>query len=140
MHGCWHQEYDAGMSDLRPCPACQRHIRIDEEACPFCATANVPAEPRRMPAGRFTRAAVFAGALAGSAALATGCGSSTPKPDDTSGGGDVTNNSGGGDPGATADAGTAEEGPDPDLERTRPDPDHDIPMPYGAPPARSRLV
>jgi 5-hydroxyisourate hydrolase-like protein (transthyretin family) len=51
---------------LQPCPSCNRHV-ADEAACPFCGAA-LPASaspPATLP-GRFSRAAVFAGAtLAG---------------------------------------------------------------------------
>lgn len=53
-----------------PCPACARHVRRDERACPFCAVAlpsDLGAEPRARP--RFVRAAVV---VAGTLALA-GC-------------------------------------------------------------------
>ena len=55
--------------NLRPCPGCRRHVG-DEVACPFCGIA-LPAAPaaRALAAGRFSRAAVFAGAtLVGSGA------------------------------------------------------------------------
>ena len=58
---------------LTPCPACRRHLRLEEERCPFCA-APLPAARRS------------AGAVAGlAAALAlTGCpaepGGSAPPP------------------------------------------------------------
>lgn len=53
------------MIELRPCPACHRHV-ADEVACPFCGAAREPAAPHRIPAGRLSRAAVFASAtLAG---------------------------------------------------------------------------
>src|SRR5512146_743161 len=51
---------------LRPCPSCRRHVAA-EPACPFCGVPlPEPAAPRPLVAGRFSRAAVFAGAtLAG---------------------------------------------------------------------------
>jgi len=47
---------------LAPCPACRRHV-ADELTCPFCATplAIKPTVRPTLP-GRFSRAAVFAGA------------------------------------------------------------------------------
>ena len=51
---------------LRPCPACRRHVVATELACPFCGLALSPPAPRPIVNGRFSRAAVFAGAtLAG---------------------------------------------------------------------------
>lgn len=32
------------MSDLTPCPQCQRHIRVTSATCPFCDAATVPSE------------------------------------------------------------------------------------------------
>jgi hypothetical protein len=49
---------------LATCPACARHIRIDEPACPFCRAPlpssfrEVTAPPR--PATRLSRAALYA--------------------------------------------------------------------------------
>jgi len=56
--------YHRGM--LRPCPGCRRHVAA-EPACPFCGVKLPPLEPPRATVhGRFSRAAVFAGAtLAG---------------------------------------------------------------------------
>jgi hypothetical protein len=50
------------MSQLTPCPECQRHVRKTEARCPFCDSAlsladvPAPALPRR----RMSRAATFA--------------------------------------------------------------------------------
>jgi hypothetical protein len=61
---------------LEPCPTCHRHIADDEVHCPFCGAAHVEREPRamRMIAGRWSRAAIFAGG----ALLAPACGSTPP--------------------------------------------------------------
>ena len=66
------------MTQLIPCPGCNRHVRQHESACPFCSSAlsltNVAPPP--VPRTRLGRAATFAfGAtlVAGAAAL-TGCG------------------------------------------------------------------
>jgi hypothetical protein len=136
------------MIDLRPCPSCRRHVGADEVACPFCAGPLGAAAPagRRMVSGRLTRAAIFAGAVA-----ASGCGSSEPKTNGVEGGGDqVLEQQQPADAGevmlsAPADAAVVPVETDPrdELEEQRRrravDP-NDIPMPYGAPPARSRLV
>lgn len=48
---------------LEPCPACQRHVRIDERVCPFCAadlTVMVHRAARRaLPGERLGRAALM---------------------------------------------------------------------------------
>lgn len=64
------------MSELAPCPECQRHVRKDETCCPFCGQAlslsQLPA--RVLPRSRLGRAATFAfGATLASATL-SGCG------------------------------------------------------------------
>lgn len=63
---------------LRPCPACARHARVSEEACPFCGegfTESFRAALRpRPPGGRLTRAALFA-VGAGGLVAASACGS-----------------------------------------------------------------
>jgi hypothetical protein len=118
--------YDHGMSELVPCGECRRHVSITDGACPFCGTARESATAvSRGVLSRMSRAAVFAGAALATAA----CGGNKPKAES------VDNNQ----PAQQADAGVDETAqPDPDLD-PRPDP-HNIPMPYGAPPARSRLV
>ena len=69
------------MNHLVECGACHRHVRVGEEACPFCA-APLSAElratplPRRAPA-RLSRAALYAfGATSVSAVVA--CSTATP--------------------------------------------------------------
>lgn len=114
------------MIELTPCSACSRHVRVDADACPFCGAAVAATEPRSMPRGRLTRAAVFAAGTA--LAAAGGCGGSETASDDqeydTTGGGDT----GGGSAGGGGDSYDDD------------DPDHDVAMPYGAPPARNRMV
>jgi hypothetical protein len=52
---------------LTPCPTCSRHLRVDENACPFCGA--------KAPIGGFA-------AIAAAAALAlAGCGGKTKAPD-----------------------------------------------------------
>jgi pyruvate-formate lyase len=48
---------------MTPCPGCSRHVRDDEPACPFCASALATPRPRAPVLGRVTRAAVFSAAL-----------------------------------------------------------------------------
>ena len=65
------------MTQLVPCPGCQRHVRQHESSCPFCSVAlslaNVPAP--LLPRSRLGRAATFAfgATLVGATAL-VGCG------------------------------------------------------------------
>ncbi len=58
---------------LRPCPACSRHVRVSEGACPFCSVAldaSFRAAPAPIgPSARLSRAALFAFS-AGTAVLA----------------------------------------------------------------------
>jgi hypothetical protein len=58
------------MRDLQPCDGCRRHLDASQaRSCPFCA-ATVTARARApLPTGRLSRAAVFS-----SAALVAGCG------------------------------------------------------------------
>jgi len=47
---------------LSPCTQCRRHVRSSERTCPFCGSAiTAPARSPSSLAGRFSRAAVFAG-------------------------------------------------------------------------------
>jgi hypothetical protein len=68
------------MSCLAPCPACGRHIAIDETTCPFCVAA-VPESfrranaCRRLPPGRLSRAARLAAGAALIGVQAAGCSS-----------------------------------------------------------------
>ena len=63
---------------LVQCPACDRHVRASESACPFCGAEHIPEAPsRRTVAGRVGRAAIFA--LGASMSLAA-CGETTMPP------------------------------------------------------------
>lgn len=56
---------------LSLCPACRRHVHVDDERCPFCEHAGPRTPPRVRASGRgLTRAALF---VAG-ASIATACG------------------------------------------------------------------
>lgn len=64
------------MSELHPCPECQRHIRKNETQCPFCAASvslgHLPAHV--LPRNRLSRAATFAfGATVVGATALVGC-------------------------------------------------------------------
>jgi hypothetical protein len=64
------------MNALVPCPACSRHLRRSETACPFCGTAVMEAmalvPERAMPTTRLGRSALFA--FAAASVGAAGCG------------------------------------------------------------------
>jgi hypothetical protein len=56
-----------------PCPSCQRHVRLSDTACPFCATIlplAVPSSSAHEPAPRLGRIAVLAAGAAMMAGLA----------------------------------------------------------------------
>jgi hypothetical protein len=53
------------MSELVVCPGCRRHVTTREITCPFCACTLSPARAQRVVlVGRVSRAAVFSAALA----------------------------------------------------------------------------
>jgi hypothetical protein len=63
------------MSQLVPCPGCDRHVRSDETTCPFCQAALAPTRPcvggcSAPPPARLARAALVA---AGAALLGAAC-------------------------------------------------------------------
>jgi hypothetical protein len=65
------------MKHLVPCPECNRHVRVSELECPFCALpldlANTP--PPQLPRSRLSRAATLAfGATFVSATAISACG------------------------------------------------------------------
>ena len=65
---------------LRPCPACERHVRYSESECPFCGVELAPATPPRLPdVSRLSRSArVALGAAL--CATASACGGGQPEP------------------------------------------------------------
>jgi hypothetical protein len=121
------------MPDLRPCTACQRHVELRETACPFCSAALQPAEPRSPFAGKITRAAVFASATL--AAVGAGACGGSKKPDTNTNTNTVVQP-------ARDDAGVADAAEAPPVleERHHSRNPNNTPMPYGAPPARRRVV
>lgn len=113
------------MSELRPCDGCRRHVSIEDSACPFCGTTReVESAGGAMTLGRLSRAAVFAGAALASSA----CGGSKAKADTP------IDNTQQQEQTASVDAGVEQPPPPP------PNDPNNIPMPYGAPPARARVV
>jgi hypothetical protein len=65
------------MSQLVPCPGCDRHVKSEDTTCPFCQAALAPARPCTGCSGplapRLARAALVA---AGAALLGAACESS----------------------------------------------------------------
>jgi hypothetical protein len=50
--------------DLRPCSSCARHVRVDEDACPFCTAGLEPAHAQNVAPRIRGRAALFFATLA----------------------------------------------------------------------------
>ncbi len=122
------------MSGHVPCPACRRHVRVDEPRCPFCASAlssertPVPHARRRLARGA---AFVFASTLASASGGAlVGCGGDVedPAPARTDAGADAKGD------GATADGGDTGSATDTGLEDTGPEDTGTVAPPYGIPP------
>src|SRR5690606_30432709 len=88
------------MAPLFPCPSCNRHIRRDEAACPFCAAqVDLSGNPEpRLPRTRLGRAATFAfGATIAGATALTACGGDSEDGDGGVGGSAGVSGSGGSD-------------------------------------------
>lgn len=121
------------MSELTPCPECQRHVRTAETSCPFCGRAlslshlAAPVLPR----SRLSRAATFAfgATLVGATAL-VGCGGEATGKKEGGGG----NSPGGMNAGAMASGGTSGATVSAGNGGGVPDGSGTVP-PYGAPPA-----
>jgi hypothetical protein len=107
---------------LRPCPSCERHVRVNEGGCPFCGvqfTDAFRAGPRpHGPTARLSRAALFAFGT-GTLALAPGCSSSSSVPTPAYGAPAMVEDAG--DDGATTV-------PDGSTEASTPVPDSGPPM------------
>ncbi|HVZ70866.1 MAG TPA: hypothetical protein VHJ20_00710 [Polyangia bacterium] len=93
------------MSHLVPCLSCHRHVRVSEDACPFCGVERAAelraSSPPALPKRRLGRAALF---TFGATLAAAACGDVTPTGD---GGADgSTQDGGGGGGGTTASGGT----------------------------------
>jgi hypothetical protein len=96
------------MTQLIPCPGCNRHVRQFETSCPFCSAelslAHVP--PPALPRTRLGRAATFAfGATLASVTALVGCGGDSDEGKE-GGGGSAGTNSGG----TNSQAGTTSSG------------------------------
>jgi hypothetical protein len=97
------------MTQLEPCPRCERHVRIHEAACPFCGESLAgfsPRSARALPKARLGRAALFAFGVSAAASTLTGCGDDSDDDEQTAdgGGGDGNSNgsTGGDDGGGTS--------------------------------------
>ena len=153
------------MSELVVCPACNRHVRAHEAACPFCSRALPRLRPQRIAlVGRVSRAAVFSAALVAcadkkpAAPPAQGSDdlekmlddkpkvehSDTPAPIDAAVvvEPDASIADAGVDAGVPPDAGVVRKTKKVQtIERVKPPDDRIInAKPYGAPPARRRIV
>lgn len=129
------------MSALQPCAMCKRHYRTAATRCPFCGDGPEPVAPRVPARGRLSRAAVFAGAVLALPACGGKAKPSEPIEEHRHGGGGCVDP----DPDEIArlekqrdEAASEEErrAIEQELEGAR----MPVCMPYGAPPARRRVV
>lgn len=106
---------------LVPCGGCDRHVRADDERCPFCGAVVDPHRPvPGRPTKRLSRAATFAFGAALTAAGAAGCADSHD-PD--------------GDAGAEVDAGeTPVDAGETPVDAGEEPLDAGVAPPYGLPP------
>jgi hypothetical protein len=96
---------------LVPCPRCERHVRTDESACPFCSAAlpsNLAARAIPGATQRLSRAAAF---LFGASLTVAGCGSEISTGAGSGGGSDPTGSS---SDSSAASGGMTDAGPDDD--------------------------
>ncbi len=69
------------MSQLVPCAACSRHVRVSETACPFCAApCSAPTSRPAEASSRLGRAALFAFQATTVAAALNACGPTSAPP------------------------------------------------------------
>ena len=116
------------MVRLHECPACARHVRIDETRCPFCATevdapSSLPLDTVRR---GMRRLAIFTVGAAMVGATASGCGASHELDSGVASDAAVAVDAG-------SDAGS-DAGQDAGFDAGS------IALPYGAPPADDLLV
>ncbi len=142
------------MRELRPCTHCRRHVDAAEHACPFCDGALTAAEPRPLFGAWRSRAAVFASSAALAAAACskpkatTETGSGSAPISQTADATVIAVDSPASDAAVAIDAPLDAAPPvDAAVKHPRPDAaeavrirDHHNPKPYGAPPARRRIV
>ena len=124
------------MSELVPCPACARHVRKHEAACPFCnaelSLAHLPSP--LMPRSRLGRAATFAfgATLAGAALVA--CGGESEQSKKGVGGANAGGSASGG-----SSAGNSDMGGNVAQPYGVPPIGGNVAQPYGVPPIGGRL-
>jgi hypothetical protein len=68
---------------LEPCAHCKRHVAVDATKCPFCAAPIVASPPRTALVGRWSRAAIFAGATTLTACYTSSTGTTQQVQNDT---------------------------------------------------------
>jgi hypothetical protein len=93
------------MNLLAPCPACARHVRTHESACPFCrADLDLShIRPAQMPTRRLNRKALFAfGATLAASLSTTACGGDTDDSSSKGTGGTTSTGGSGGSGGSTS--------------------------------------
>jgi hypothetical protein len=61
-----------------PCPACARHVKEGDGACPFCGASVPPPAAAVVPGRRMSRAALLAASAAGALAMTDCSSSGTP--------------------------------------------------------------
>ena len=127
---------------LSPCPACKRHVAVDAASCPFCAAQLTASSVTIDERGRLSRAAVFAfGAAAATAALGA-CWTNKSEPKHVQQQTVVTPDAG---VAPQPDAAVVKRFEEEDDRHYQNHPCTDTPKgpicaPYGAPPARRRVV
>jgi hypothetical protein len=128
---------------LFPCPTCARHVRVDDAACPFCASPLGEAFRRstrsRAPATRLSRAALYALGLGTVTVTACGGAEAPTAKDGGEGTDSALRDSSGGvtDTGITLDTGSYDSGQSTDAGSSSDatsQPDIVISPPYGQPP------
>ncbi len=127
---------------LQPCEGCRRHVAVGSTSCPFCAAPLGEGKSARDPISRLSRAAVFVAATT-VAATTVGCWTNKAEPKHV----EQQHVQAATPDAGIADAPIANQLPDPDEDRRnyQNHPCVDTPQgpmcaPYGAPPARRRIV
>jgi hypothetical protein len=98
------------MSELTPCPECQRHVRTTEACCPFCDSTLSLSHVARpvLPRSRLGRAATFAfGATLASATALVGCGGESESKKEGGGSAGAGSAAGGSASGGSASGGSS---------------------------------
>ena len=103
------------MSNLLPCPACRRHVRVDEPSCPFCSSdlGDRPVRPRSLsvlPSGLSRAAIVALGTAALAGTIVIGCSDDETSDTSNSGGASSSGSSSSSGSGASSSSGSGEGG------------------------------